>query len=35
MNEFAQQDFNRLDAERDKVAGLLIEDIDPSDRRLY
>ena len=35
MNSFAQQDFDQLEAERDLAYGLSIEDIDPSDRRLY
>ena len=35
MNTFAQQDFDQLEAERDLAYGLNIEDIDPSDRRLY
>ena len=35
MNSFARQDYNQLDAECDLAYGLGIEDIDPSDRRLY
>lgn len=35
MNSFAQQDFDKLEAERDLAYGLDIADIDPSDRRLY
>ena len=35
MNFFAQQDFDQLEAEREQAYSLNIEDIDPSDRRLY
>ena len=35
MNTYAQQDFDQLEAERDLAYSLNIEDIDPSDRRLY
>jgi cytochrome P450 len=35
MNPYAAEDLNRLDAEKDLAASLPIEDIDPSDRRLF
>lgn len=35
MNIFAQADHDKLEAERDIAYGLDIEDVDPSDRRLY
>ena len=35
MNPFAEADFNKIEAERDIAYGMAIEDIDPSDRRLF
>ena len=35
MNEFARSDLERLDRERDRAYGLDLDDVDPSDRRLF